>query len=160
MCSGYRIAFDGKGEWSFGNDYATNVIIFGSDNFSSTLADNLKNNFLILVERDTFGINEKFSAPAKKQTQHCAWVYITMLIMVICFLLEKKSLTLNPTRTMLIFQLNFVTELFPIDLVLLSLQTWQSLNGNVHDFSVDYNAIEKFDISNIQKYLMSNNNTN
>ena len=72
MCSGYRIAFDGKGELSFGNDYATNVIIFGGDNFSSTLADSLKNNSLILVERDTFGINEKLSAPAKKQTQHCA----------------------------------------------------------------------------------------
>ena len=35
--SGYRIAFDGKGEWSFGNDYAGNVIIIGVDNSSSSL---------------------------------------------------------------------------------------------------------------------------
>ena len=27
--SSYGIAFDGKGEWSFDNDYARNVIIFG-----------------------------------------------------------------------------------------------------------------------------------
>ena len=34
--SGQGIAFDGKGEWSFGNDPARNVIIFGVDNSSSS----------------------------------------------------------------------------------------------------------------------------
>ena len=29
---GYGRAFDGKGEWSFGNGYARNVIIFGVAN--------------------------------------------------------------------------------------------------------------------------------
>ena len=33
MYGGYRIAFDGKGTWNLGNDYATNVIIFGVDNY-------------------------------------------------------------------------------------------------------------------------------
>ena len=33
-----------------------------------------------------------------------------------------------------------------------------SLNGNVHDFSVHYNSIDKFDILNIHKYLMTKNN--
>ena len=32
--SGYGIAFDGKGEWSFGNDYARNDVICGVDNSS------------------------------------------------------------------------------------------------------------------------------
>ena len=32
------------------------------------------------------------------------------------------------------------------------------LNGNVHDFSVDYNSIHKSDISKIQKYLTTKNN--
>ena len=32
------------------------------------------------------------------------------------------------------------------------------LNGNVYDFSVDYNSIGKSDISNIHKYLMTKNN--
>ena len=33
-----------------------------------------------------------------------------------------------------------------------------SLNGNVYDFSVDYNSIDKSDILNIHKYLMNKNN--
>ena len=33
-----------------------------------------------------------------------------------------------------------------------------SLNGNVYDFSVDYNSIDKSDILKIHKYLMTNNN--
>ena len=41
----YGIAFDGTGEWNFGNDSAKNVIIFGTDNSSSTHADKPKNNF-------------------------------------------------------------------------------------------------------------------
>ena len=34
--NGQGIAFDGKGSWSFGNDFARNVVIFGVDNSSST----------------------------------------------------------------------------------------------------------------------------
>ena len=48
--SGYGIAFDGKVEWIFGNDYDRNFIVFGVDNSSSSLADNLKNKVLILGE--------------------------------------------------------------------------------------------------------------
>ena len=33
-----------------------------------------------------------------------------------------------------------------------------SLNENVYDFSVEYNSIDKSDILNIQKYLMTKNN--
>ena len=33
-----------------------------------------------------------------------------------------------------------------------------SLNGNVYDVSVDYNSIDKSDILNIHKYLMTENN--
>ena len=35
-----------------------------------------------------------------------------------------------------------------------------SLNGNVYDFSVDYNSIDKSDILNIHKYLMIKNDIN
>ena len=35
-----------------------------------------------------------------------------------------------------------------------------SLNGNVYNFSVDYNSIDKSDILNIHKYLMTKNNIN
>ena len=33
-----------------------------------------------------------------------------------------------------------------------------SLNESVHNFSVDYNSIDRSDISNIHKYLMTKNN--
>ena len=62
---GYRIAFDGKRSWSFNDDFTRNVIIFGVDNSSSSHSDNLKNDFLILGEGDTFGINGSFGAPQK-----------------------------------------------------------------------------------------------
>ena len=64
--SSYGIAFDGKGEWSFGNDFAENAIILGVENRSSSHSDNLKNDFLILGEGDTFGINGSFGGPEKK----------------------------------------------------------------------------------------------
>ena len=55
-----------------------------------------------------------------------------MLIIVICLLMEKKSLNLKSREV--------------------------SLNGNVYDFLVDYNSIDKSVILNIQKYLMTKNN--
>ena len=66
MHSGYGITFDRKGKWSFDNELARNVIIFGVDNSSSTHIGNLKNYFLILGEGDTFGIDGSFVEPEKK----------------------------------------------------------------------------------------------
>ena len=66
MYNGYGIAFYGKGGWSFGNDSAKNVIIFEVDNTSSSHTDNLKNDFLILGEGPTFGINGSFGASEKE----------------------------------------------------------------------------------------------
>ena len=80
-------------------------------------------------------------------------------MIVICLLMEKKSLNLTLTIKMLTFQLKFflgsicngfsATEFREV-----------SLNGNVYDFSVDYNSIDKSDILNIHNYLMTNNNIN
>ena len=56
---------------------------------------------------------------------------------VICLLMEKKSLNLKLT----------IKSIFKV-----------SLNENVYDFSVDYNSIDKCDILNIHKYLMTKNN--
>ena len=39
--SGYGIAFDGEGSWSFNEDTAINVIIFGINNCSLSHTDNL-----------------------------------------------------------------------------------------------------------------------
>ena len=56
------------------------------------------------------------------KTQSFARVHMIMLIIIICLLMEKKSLSLKPTTKMLTFQLNFNSEVYLIDLVLLSLE--------------------------------------
>ena len=47
---------------------------------------------------------------------------------------------------MLTFQLNFAQEIERREVF---------LNGNVYDFSVDYNTTDQSDILNIRKYLMA-----
>ena len=59
MCGGYRITFHSGDSWSFNNDTAINVIIFGVDNFI------IKNNILILDESSTSRINGSFGSPEK-----------------------------------------------------------------------------------------------
>ena len=60
MYSGYGITFDGACLWSFDNDTAINVIIFGNDDSFLPHSDNRKNKFLVLGEGRTFGINGSF----------------------------------------------------------------------------------------------------
>ena len=89
MYIGHGTAFDGLGSWSFGNDSAMNVIIFGVDN-SSTYTNNCKNNFLVLPEEPTDNIDgsteaaeKKLSINFSKARNKFAWVCITMVIIVI-----------------------------------------------------------------------------
>ena len=82
------------------------------------------------------------------QTTNFAWVYVMMLIIIICLLMEKNSLNLNWKIKMLTFQLNFVRDIECREVF---------LNGNVYDFSVDYSTTDQSDILNIRKYLMANN---
>ena len=87
--------------WNFDYDYARNVIIFGIDSSSSSHAENRKNSFLVLGVGPTFGINGSFGSAEKKslililvkQTQNFTVVYIIMLIIAICLLMEKKYLS-------------------------------------------------------------------
>ena len=58
--SEYRITFDSTGSWSFGNDFARNVVIFGVDNSSPSHSDHRKYKFLILGEGPTYGIHGRF----------------------------------------------------------------------------------------------------
>ena len=72
-----------------------------------------------------------------------------MMIIVICLLMEKKSVSFKPIMKMLGSIPNgfTVTESREV-----------SLKGNVYDFSVGFNCIDKCDILNIHKYLMVKNN--
>ena len=65
--NGYVITFDSASSWSFDNESAKNVIIFGVDNSSSSHADNRKNIFLVLGEGLIFGINGGFGSAGKKE---------------------------------------------------------------------------------------------
>ena len=64
--NGRGIAFEGEVFWTFDNDSARNVVIFGVDNSSSSHTDIQKNKFLILGEGPTQGFNDSTSAAEKK----------------------------------------------------------------------------------------------
>ena len=70
-----------------------------------------------------------------------------------CLLTEKKSISLK----LIIKKINFQTQ-FCLESISNKFDTVEfrevSFKGNVYGFSVDYNAINKFDILNISKILM------
>ena len=64
--NGWRIAFDGEGSWSFGNELARNILIFGVENSSSSHTDNWKHNLLVLGEGPADGVNDGTGAAEKQ----------------------------------------------------------------------------------------------
>ena len=80
-----------------------------------------------------------------------------MLIIVICLLMEKKSLSLKGDNE----NVNFPTQ-FCFGNISNGFSAAESrevsLNGNVYYFSGDYNSIDKSEILSIRKYWMIKNN--
>ena len=66
MYSDYGIAFDWAGSWSFGNEFAKNVIIFAVDKSLSSHADNRMNKLLLLGGRPT---NDNISKVGTAETK-------------------------------------------------------------------------------------------
>ena len=66
MYSGYGITFDSGGSWSFDNDTARNVIIFGVNSSSSSHVGKRKIKSLIVSLGSTYEINGKFGSTEKK----------------------------------------------------------------------------------------------
>ena len=60
---------------------------------------------------------------------------------------------------MLTFLQNFVSEAYLVNFSAAKSREVSS-NGNVYDFSFDYNSIDKSDILNIQKYFVMKNKIN
>ena len=94
-------------------------------------ADNLKNNFIVLGEDPTFGINGSFGSSEKKFSINFskanAIFYMSLHYNADnSYLLVngKKYLSLKPTIKLLIFQLNFFSEAHLMNLVLLSLEKY------------------------------------
>ena len=139
-------------------------MIFGVDNSSSSHSENPKNNFLILGEGPTFGINGSFGSPEKKfrinftkaNTKFCLSLYYNG---------DNSNLFVNG-KEIYKFKADNKNINFPTQFCLGSISNGFSnteftevyLNGNVYDFSVGYNSIDKSDILNIHKYLMAKNN--
>ena len=82
----------------------------------------------MLAEGPTFGIDGVLSSPEKNFSVNFSKastnvsVCISMLIIVICLLMEKKYLSLKLTMKTLNFQFNVVSEVHLMDSVLLSLE--------------------------------------
>ena len=84
----------------------------------------------MLGEGSTYGINRSFVLILVKQTQNLAWVCIIMVIIVICLLMEKKSLSLKLIIKMLIFQLSLSSGFGTTE------SREASLKGNEYDLPV------------------------
>ena len=113
--SSYRITFDIKDSWNFGNDIKENFVIFGIDNSSSYRSDNGKNNCLLSGEGPTsdlhgiLGYSEKafrinFS---KGNTNFCLRLHYNGNNSNL-FVDKKRSISLNLAIKMLTLWLNFV----------------------------------------------------
>ena len=172
--SRYGITLGSAGWWSFDNDTARNVKIFGVDNSSSSHSDNHKNNFLILDEGTTFGIYGSFHCTTfgiygslfhKKKSS----IHFTIANRKFCLSLnynvENSYLFVNG-KEIFKFKANNKNVNFPTQFCHKNISNGSSatksrevsLNGNVYDFPFDYISIDKSDILNVHKYLMNKNN--
>ena len=64
--NGRKIGFDGADSWSFGNDFARNVVTFGEGNSLSSHPNNQRNNFLVLDEGPIDHFNDSVGTAEKK----------------------------------------------------------------------------------------------
>ena len=63
---GYVVIFDSAGSLKFNKDFVRNVITFNVDKNSSSYDDNHKNNFFVLGDGPTYGINGIFGLAEKR----------------------------------------------------------------------------------------------
>ena len=108
-------------------------------------------NFSVLSESPTYGINGSLRSAEKMYSINFIKVNTQFCL----------SLHYNDDNSYL-----FINVIFPTPFCLGSVSNEftahesreASFNGNVYDFWVDYNSIDKSNILSIQKYLMAKNN--
>ena len=142
------------------------MLYFDVDNSSSYHTNNRKNNFLVSGGIPTYGVNESFGWPEKKfSTNVSKWSTKSCLSLhysgynSCCVLMEKKSFkfkTENNLKWKLTENVNFPTKVC-LGNIYNGFGATEfrevSLKGNVYNFLVDYNAVNKSDILNSHKYL-------
>ena len=129
--SGYGIILDSTGSWTFDNDFAGNVIIFGVDNSSLSKNYNHKNNLLILDEVPTYGINGRFESPEKRFSINFSQANTKFSLSLhynsdksYLFLNRKEIFKIKAGNKIVNLATKFASEVFIIDLVLLSLEKY------------------------------------
>ena len=80
-----------------------------------------------------------------------------MLIIVFCLLMEKKKIKFKADNKIFNFPTRFCLGIIS-DGFGNTESREVSLNENVDDFSVEYSSIDKYDILNFPKYLMTMKN--
>ena len=148
----------------FGNESTKNVIIFWVDNSSSSHTDNLKNDFIILGEGPTFGINGSFGASEKKFNNINFSKAKTKFCLSLHYKADNSYLFVN-RKEIYKSKASNKNNNFPSQFCLGSIfnefnyvdSEKMSFKGNVYHYSVDYGAFDKSNILNIQKYLMNKN---
>ena len=118
----------------------------------------------MLGEGTTFGINGRFDSPGKKFSINFNKANPNFCLNM-HYNADNSYLFVN-RKEIFKFKADNKNVNFPTQFCLRSIfngfsateSRKVSLNGHVYDFSVDYNSIDKSDILNIYKYLMTKNN--
>ena len=160
---GYGIGFDGRGSYSHpsgGN--GRDVIIFGVDMTSPIRVDDKGKKILILRKCPTQGLGEHSLSPQKMYS-----IIFTKINTTFCLSLHYNGansyLFINGTEIHKFKAKD--SEIVPNNLCLGNVSKDFSasnmkktrFNGQIYDFSVDYDAINVDDILDIHKYLMKKN---
>ena len=131
---------------------------------SSSHADRRKNNFLVLGKDPTFGINRRFCSPEKKFSTNFSKANTKFYLSLhynadntYLFVHGKEIFKFKSDNLNVNFPTQFCFESIPNGYSAIESRE-VSFNGNVYDFSVDYNSSDKSDILNVYKYLMTKKN--
>ena len=162
--TGYGIAFDRKGSFSFpGGGYGEVVIIFGADMNSSTHFDNKGKDILKLGIGPMQALGEH-SLTAEKMYSINFTKDSTKFCLSLHYNGANSYLFVNGTEIIKFKAKDSNIVASPLCLGNIS-KDWSTdnmkktgFNGYVYDFSVDYDATDVDDIKDIHKYLMKKNN--
>ena len=159
---GYGIRFDRRREFSFGNGFGRNCIIFGQDMRSSVHTNNNTKNILVLGKDFVQGLrNTKIYAEklysinfTKADTKFCLSLHYNgdncYLVVNSTEIHKFKAKYSKIVATSLC--LGNISKDFSVDNMKKT-----GLNGYVYDFSVDYDAAPVDDVLDIHKHLMEKN---
>ena len=158
--SGYGTGFDSKETFLFSDgSFGQNVINFGADMSRSINANNKKNNILVLGKQFIQGINDTTNYAEKTYS-----INFTMTKIKFCLSLhyngDNSYLFVNGTEICKFKATD--SEIVPYPLCLGNISKHFSVDnmektglyGQVHEFSIDYDAIANDKILDIHKYLM------